>query len=559
MTSPETARIPTVHAVLRAVDGLPPEARAGALRAALSQIQRRRNAIAYPTPGSLAVALRPTTRQTPALRAIDAALRDAIDNGGRLIVTVPPQEGKSQRVGVWLPVWALVRNPDARVVVASYAESLAKRNSHAARDIVDEFGSGATDPVTGVPLPDRLGLRIADGKGTAVSWSVDGHEGGYYATGVGGALTGRSADVLIVDDPIKNMTQADSAGEREKVWNWWTSVASTRLAPGAAVVLIMTRWHEDDLAGRLIAQDAKLPPSERVWRVVNIPAIAEDGVPDALGREPGEAMESARGRTPDEFMRTRASVGARTWSALYQGNPTPAEGGLFQRRDFERYRTPAPDLVGRIVTVDPSESGHGDEAGLLGMGWDSHGRAYVTEDLSRPMRSEAWARQAVLLALRTGAGDLVFEAFTAKETYAAVLERAWDDLAQQVRVLDAHGGDTVAAAETYRADGHEGDPLAAMLDAKEYAQHVRGHDGPPFRVIPWRAPGDKVARAAGARQGTETGRLRMAGTFPVLETQAATWQPGQGSPDRVDAMVNGYEHIMATVGATGFDLASPFG
>lgn len=555
----KNARVPSVETLLATVAPLPPEARAGALRAVLADVQRRINRRVNPTPGDLAVALRPRTRQTPALRLIDETIAEAVDTGGRVIITIPPQEGKSSRVAVWLPIWALVRDPEARVVVASYAESLARRNSHAARDLIAEFGTGAADPVTGVPQPDRLGIGIAEGRATAAAWSIEGSDGGYYATGVGGSLTGRSADLLIIDDPIKNMVEADSAREREKVWQWWTSVASTRLAPGAAVVLIMTRWHEDDLAGRLIAQDAKLPPSERVWQVVNIPAIAEPGVPDALGREPGEALESARGRTPDEFRRTRASVGARTWTALYQGVPTPTEGGLFQRADFHRHRATDPELVGRIVTVDPAESGHGDEAGLLGMGWDADGRVYVTEDLSRPMRSETWAKQSVMLALRSGAGDLVFEAFTAKDTYQRVIERAWEDLREQVRVLDEHDGDMQEAAQAYRRDGYTGDPIRAMLDANEYAHLVRGHTDPPFRIVPWRAPGDKVARAAGARQGVETGRLRMAGTFPVLETQAVTWQPGQGSPDRVDAMVNGYEHIASLVGSTGFDIASPFG
>ena len=549
----------TTDEVLAAVAPLPPEARARALRATLASLQRRRNKVDHPTPGDLATALSPDVRQTPALRLIDEAIAETVETGGRLIITIPPQEGKSSRVAVWLPIWALVRNPDTRIVSASYAESLAKRNSRTARDLVAANGTGAVDQVTGMPLPDRLGIRVADGYSSAVAWSVEGHEGSYYATGIGGSLTGRSADLMIIDDPIKNMVEADSAREREKVWDWWTSVAVTRLAPGAAVVLIMTRWHEDDLAGRLIAQDRKLPPDQRQLKVMNIPAIAAEGVPDALGRAPGEPLVSARGRSADDFHRTRDSVGSRTWAALYQGQPTPSEGGLFQRTDFQRHRTTDPALVGRIVTVDPAESGHGDEAGLLGMGWDADGRVYVTDDLSRQMRSETWAREAILLALRTGAGDLLYEAFTARETYARVLHRAWEDLVEAVKLYRAEGADQERAARAYVAAGHTGDPVAAMRDAAAAAPFITSMDSPPYRVVPWRAPGDKVARAAGARQGVETGRLRMAGTFPLLEQQAAAWQPGQGSPDRVDAMVNGYEHIASLIGMTGFDLASPFG
>ncbi len=550
--------IPTKAEVLASLAQLQPEARVATLRSALAKIRRLSNMKLHPTPGALATHLQPELVQTPALDLIDREIVNAIETGGRLIITIPPQEGKSSRVAIWAPVWALIRNPDAAVVVASYAEGLARRNSSAARAIVHEFGTGAVEPLTGAPMQDRLGIAIA-GKGGASSWSVEGHEGGYYATGVGGSLTGRKADILIIDDPVKNMEQADSAREREKVWSWMQSVATTRLAPGAAVILIMTRWNEDDLAGRLIKHDNSLPPELRLWKVMNIPAISEEGLPDALGRPPGVALDSARGRTLEDFQTIKTAVGSRTWSALYQGNPTPTEGGLFLRENFERGRVERADLVGRIVTVDPAESGRGDEAGLLAMGWDAEGRVYVTHDLSRPMASEAWARQAVILALRTGAGDLVYEAFTAKETYARVLERAWEDLRDQVRVLDENGGDAIEAAQAYHDSGFTGNPLSVMQDAAEFGHLVRGHVDAPYRVVPWRAPGDKVARAAGARQAAETGRLRMAGTFPVLETQAVTWQPGQGSPDRVDAMVNGYEHIAALIGLTGFDIASPFG
>lgn len=534
--------------IIATLGDLSPEARVRALRQALAEVESENARHRYKTPGDLAMALDPNTVQTPALEAIDEALVEAVETGGRLIITVPPQEGKSTRVGVWLPVWMLMRDPDARVVVASYAESLAARNAYQARAIVAEHGSGAVDEVTGEALPDSLGFAIAKDNRQKRSWGVQGASGGYYATGTGGGLTGRAADLICIDDPLKNQQQADSARERQKVWEWWTTVAQTRLAPGAAVVIIMTRWHPEDLVGEILAEEAKLPEIDRVWRVLNIPAIAEEGVPDALGREPGVALESARGRTKEEFERIRRAVGPRAWAALYQGQPEPSEGGLFARDEFEAGRVASADLVGRVVSVDPAESGVGDEAGLLLMGWDADGVVYVEEDLSRPMASATWARESVRLAVRSGAAAVVYEAFTTEQTYRDVLESAWREIAYQARLLRECGGDTVAAAERWHMEGQPGDTLTPMQRTLEILDMMPQSDHMPFRLVPWRKKGDKVARAAGARQSVTIGRLRMIGTHAVLERQGVSWQPGQGSPDRVDAMVNGHDFILSEMG-----------
>ena len=541
---------PTRTDIVAALGGLSPEARIAALRKALAEVESENARHRYPTPGALAADLEPTLVQTPALRLIDEAITRTIRDGGRLAISLPPQEGKSTRVAVWTPVWALMRNPGVRVVVASYAETLARRNAYEARRIVAEHGSGAVDEVTGEALPDRLGIALAGDNKRVNAWSVEGADGGgYYATGTGGSLTGRAADLLIIDDPLKDQNQADSAREREKVWEWWTSVAQTRLSPGAAVIVIMTRWHPDDLVGRLLDDDQKLRPVEREWEVVNIPAVAEAGVPDALGRNPGEPLVSARGRTLEEFGRIRRAVGERAWAALYQGQPTPAEGGLFDRAEFDRSRVESAELVGRVVTVDPAESGRGDEAGLLVMGWDTEGVAYVEEDLSKPMNSATWARVAVRTAISRGASVIVYEAFTAEHTYRDVLESTWRDIHRQAALLRKHGLDTLKAAAEYKEGGAQGDPLSPMQFTLDIIDLVPDRvENPPFRLVPWRKKGDKVARAAGARQSVTTGGLRMVGHHPVLETQAVTWQPGQGSPDRVDALVNGHDYIKQVLG-----------
>ena len=276
----------------------------------------------WATPGALAKWMRPDTVQTPALDLIDAELVKLLDTpDARLIITMPPQEGKSTRVAGDFPTWALTQNPDLRIVTASYAQSLANRNGRAIRRRITEH-------------PD-LGLTIAPDNGAVSDWTLQGHEGGVLSVGIGSGLTGRPADLMVIDDPISNREQADSQTYRDRAWDWWTDVASTRLAPGAPVVVILTRWHHDDLAGRLLAAE-----DGHLWRVVNIPAQCEDPATDPLGRELEEFMVSARGRTLAQWAAVKVRVGSRTWASLYQGRPTPDTGNLFPRDSWARYTQP---------------------------------------------------------------------------------------------------------------------------------------------------------------------------------------------------------------------------
>lgn len=279
----------------------------------------------WATPGDLAQWINPKTRQTPALDLIDDALVDLLNTeDGRLIITMPPQEGKSTRV-IDTVVWALKLNPDLRVATASYAQSLANRNGRAVRRMITSN-------------PD-LDLRIAPDNGAVHDWTIDGHTGGLLAVGVGAGLTGRPVDFLVIDDPIKDRKQADSKVYRESVWDWWTDVAATRLAPGAPVVVILTRWHHDDLAGKLLAAE-----DGHTWRVLNIPAQADHdpgkGETDPLGRDPGEFMISARGRTEAQWEAIKLRSGSRTWASLYQGRPSPDSGNLFPVDGWGRYELP---------------------------------------------------------------------------------------------------------------------------------------------------------------------------------------------------------------------------
>ena len=293
---------------------------------AASELEGNRVAIKdAATPGALAQALDPAVKQTPALELIDRKLVAMFNGAGpkRLIISISPQEGKSQRASRAFPLWALIRNPDIQLAVASYEARTAIR-----------WGRAVRNDIKGHP---ELGLRVRDDTSAANEWVLDRSDGGMYSVGIGGALTSRRVDGLIIDDPVKDRHQADSLAYRNTVWDWWTDVAKTRFSIAAWVVLIQTRWHTDDLAGRLIDRESN------TWDVLNIPALAdhrpEKGETDPLGREPGEWMQSARGnRIPDWEDIRRTSP--RTFGSLYQGRPAPAEGALLKRQFWRLYDTP---------------------------------------------------------------------------------------------------------------------------------------------------------------------------------------------------------------------------
>ena len=231
----------------------------------------------------------------------------------------------STRVSRDFVIDSLIHAPDTRVVMASYSQDLANRNGRSVRNLIASH-------------PD-LGIRIADDHGAASEWSLSGHQGGVKSVGRGAGVVGRAADMIVIDDPLKDRAEADSETIRETCWSWWTESLSTRLAPGAPVVLILTRWHSDDLAGRLLAAE-----DGHLWRVINIPAQADHdpakGETDPLGREPGEFMISARDRTAEQWEAIKVRIGTRGWNAQYQGRPTAAQGDIFHRDWWQEYQVP---------------------------------------------------------------------------------------------------------------------------------------------------------------------------------------------------------------------------
>lgn len=270
----------------------------------------------WPTPGDMALELDPLTRQTPALDVVDEAIVDTIDNDDapdKLIVCMSPQEGKSQRVTRRAPLWMLQHDPTLRIVIVSYEADIAVRWGRQIKRDIEEN-------------PD-LGLTLQEDSKAAGRWETA-QGGGIYCVGIKGAFTGRPADVLIIDDPLKDRAEAESQLARDRCWEFWENVAKVR---SRRVILVMTRWHSDDLAGRLITKESA------DWRVVSIPAIAESD-DDPLGRKPGEEMISAQTdkvRPRGYFRKLKDQLSAYVWLSLFQQRPTAAEGNIFKRGNWQ--------------------------------------------------------------------------------------------------------------------------------------------------------------------------------------------------------------------------------
>ncbi|MFC5268451.1 phage terminase large subunit [Kribbella qitaiheensis] len=479
----------------------------------------------FATPGELARAIDPHTIQTPALDLIDAALVD-VEEGrcDRLIISMPPQEGKSTRVTKIGPLWALIRNPDRRIAVVSYGADLAETFGREIRQMItsNQGQDGTLD----------LGLRIAPDNGAVSSWQIAGKRGGVRSIGLAGGITGRPADWLFIDDPLSNREQAESERYRQRAKDFWTSTGSTRLAPGAPVVLILTRWHEQDLAGWLLGRE-----DGHRWRVINIPAQADhdpnEGETDPLGREPGEYMQSARTnertgepRSDEEWEQIKIQAGSRDWEALYQGRPSPVEGGAFKRQWWdgeagERRYSEAPWLVRRdgshIVT-------HYDE---LIMSWDM---AFKDTKSSDYVVGQVW--------MRRGA-----EAFLLDQVHDRM---DFVTTCQQFRELAAKWPQAVLKLVEDKANG------TAVINSLRLV--VPG-------IVPEEPHGSKVARASAVSPLVEAGNVHLpipelAPWVGGLIEEAAAF-PNAANDDRVDALSQALNRLILAPLLAGQDLEEP--
>lgn len=297
--------------------------------------------------------------------ALEAVERGDLD---RLAVFMPPGSAKSTYSSVLFAAW-LMQRQTANVLAASHTTELAEKWGRRVRNLISEHSL-------------TLGIQLAADSQAAGRWSLtNGAE--YYAAGVGTGIAGFRAKFGLIDDPIRSRQDADSELIRDRIWDWYINDFRTRLVPGAREILIQTRWHEDDLAGRCL--------NHSNWHVIALPAIAEDN--DPLGRKPGEPLwndgEYGYGQ---QLVELQKNTPVRTWSALYQQRPAPEEGDYFKSEWLKPYdKAPARETM-RIyggsdyaVTADG-----GDYTVHVVVGLDPEGRMYLLDLWRKQAASDEW-------------------------------------------------------------------------------------------------------------------------------------------------------------------------
>ncbi len=273
----------------------------------------------------------------------------------RLMLLMPPRAGKSEIASKTFPAWHMGRHMDHEIIACSYNVGLAMDFSKRIKALLEDQAYQTV-----------FEARLDPENKSSESWGLLKQPGGYVAAGVGGGINGKGAHVLIIDDPLKNAEEADSATTREGIWNWYGSTAYTRLAPGGGVLIIQTWWHDDDLAGRLQAEMAAARPDDPDvdrFEVIKYPAIAEhdeyldidtDLIVETqpangrLLRLKGEALHPARFDLK-KLLTIKRTIPVRFWSALYQQNPVPDDGSYFTKDQFKR--GPLPPLLHSKVYI----------------------------------------------------------------------------------------------------------------------------------------------------------------------------------------------------------------
>jgi predicted phage terminase large subunit-like protein len=242
----------------------------------------------------------------------------------KLIVNMPPRHGKSELISRYFPFWYLMHNPTKQIIFSTYDQSFAATTGRFVRDLVKRHGK-------------RYGIELRRDASAKEDFLLT-TGGGMISVGAGGSLTGRGADLLIIDDPIKNDMEATSNVIRDNIWQWFNTTAFTRIEPGGMVVVVMTRWHEDDLCGRILKQErnylAKHKDKKAKWTLLKLPAIATEQ--DVVGRKVGEPLWANR-YDLERLGEVHEQMGDYWFNALYQQTPQRASGNIFKRKTFKYF------------------------------------------------------------------------------------------------------------------------------------------------------------------------------------------------------------------------------
>lgn len=255
---------------------------------------------------------------------LDNFLKDLIDGKRpRLIITMPPRSGKSEIVSRRFPAYFLGKYPDLSIISVSYSASLAEDFSRDVQRIIDSDEYKKIFPNT--KLSDKKDKNY---KRTSDFFEIVDHKGVYCSAGVGGSITGKGCDILIIDDPIKNRQEANSETVRKKIYDWYSSTAYTRLSPIGGVIMMCTRWHLDDLIGKVLSDKNQKP-----FHVISYPAIAEHDEPH---RKQGEALHPER-FSLEILNEIKSTLSTADWLSLYQQNPVPEGGAIFETSKLRYY------------------------------------------------------------------------------------------------------------------------------------------------------------------------------------------------------------------------------
>lgn len=395
---------------------------------------------------------------------ISKKIAHAIAKGkGRIVVSIPPRHGKSELISKWVPAWFLDRRPDGRVILASYEADFAARWGRQVRTYFET-----------TELPTKTQIR--GDSSAADRWETTAG-GGMNTAGVGGAFTGKGADLLIIDDPVKNWEQAMSVGHREKVRDWFKSTFYTRAEPSATIIVLMTRWHEDDLAGYLLKEH------DDDWEEIRMPATSEmDGKGEALCPERYSA---------DDLGAIRKSIGSFMYGALYDQNPTPPEGGVFKRHWFRFW----------LPTTLPAQMDETIQS------WDLP--FDNASDTSSFVAGQVWARK--------GADRYLLHEYHEQTDYPG--------MKAAIRKVSADRPDARTKVVENKAAG------APLI--KDLKSEISG-------LVPWNPQGSKEARAIACSGEVEAGNVYLphpsiAPWVREFIEEVATFPKGRFN-DRVDAM-----------------------
>ncbi len=380
------------------------------------------------------------------LRIIVAKL-EAVERGEirRLILSMPPRHGKSLVASRFFPAWYLGRHPERSVIAASYGQELANDFGRAVRDNISA-------PVHSAIFPDS---RLSSDSAAVHRFSTT-KGGTYFAVGRGGAITGRGGHLLLIDDPINGPEEAASSALRRSLQSWYVATFYTRSAPAAAIVLIQTRWHEDDLAGWLIREH----PQEK-WDVVSLPAIAEQ---DEGFRREGEALWPSKFPL-EELQATRRAIGGAAFASLYQQRPAAAEGRIFKREWWQRFAGELPKVRGIVQS------------------WDTAFKAGAENDYSA---CTTWAE--------TKTGYYLLHAWRGRVEFPELKRRL------------------VSFAEEWR-------PHSILIEDKASGQSLiqELQRGTRLAVLPVKVDADKVARAQAVTPLVEAGKVFLPERAPWLD------------------------------------------